>query len=93
MTLNDSDGFRSLNEKKKIKEQKEIQKMIDILKFNNINYTSTHTINVVSIKLNDDFIQVSLKKKGNKVKYCFNQKWDTINLDLLINKIIDQIIY
>lgn len=83
----DADAFRSLNEKKAEKKEKGIQQTINLLNKNSIEYNTTHTHNVVSIKLKDEFIQLSLKKHGKKVKYCYNQKWYTSDLDLLINTI------
>lgn len=87
MYSENSEVFCYWNEKKADRKEKGIQQTINILNKNNIEYNTTHTHNVVSIKLKDEFIQLSLKKHGKKVKYCYNQKWYTSDLDLLINTI------
>lgn len=83
----DSEVFRALNQEKSDKKYKSIKDTINFLEKNNIKYDKTHTPNVVSIRLKNDFIQLSLKKQGKKVKYCYNQKWNTIDLELLIKKL------
>jgi hypothetical protein len=83
----DSEVFRLLNQEKRDKKEKSIQQTINILNKNKIEYSNTHTPNVVSIKFKEDFIQLSLKKQGKKVKYCQNQIWQTTDLNILINQI------